>query len=112
MEDCVFCNFLGEEILFENENFFSVKDIRPFVEGHCLVISKKHFETIFDLPGEFGKDLVDCIKKTSRRIMDKTGSTGLNVVQNNFSSGDQVVNHLHFHLIPRKEGDKVKIASK
>ena len=53
MDECIFCKIAKEEIeskkICESENFFSVFDINPLVDGHALVISKKHFETFLDL---------------------------------------------------------------
>jgi len=111
MEDCLFCKFVkGEsqvEIIYENDNFMSFQDISQKVEGHSLVISKKHFETVLDMPGSLGSELIDCIKKTSLKLMKEYEATGFNVVQNNFKDAGQVVNHVHFHILPRKKGDKV-----
>lgn len=111
MEDCVFCKiFKGEipsEKIYENENFFSIPDANQKVEGHSLIISKKHFENILDLPSNLGADLLDCIKETSVILSKEFGAEGFNVVQNNFDAAGQVVKHIHFHLLPRKKGDSV-----
>lgn len=111
MKDCIFCKIVGGEIpadkIYENDNFFSIPDVNQKIEGHCLVISRKHFENILDLPFNLGNDLMDCIKETSVKIMKENKSEGLNVVQNNFEVAGQVVKHVHFHLLPRKSGDKV-----
>ena len=111
--DCIFCKISRGEIpsekIFENENFFSVFDINPKVRGHCLIISKKHFENVLDTPISLGSELLDCIKKTSLKILKDYGSSGFNLVQNNFESAGQVVKHFHIHLIPRKDKDCFKI---
>lgn len=111
MEDCIFCKIAKGEIesekIYENENFFSIPDAKPVVEGHSLVISKKHFETTLDLPNTIATELLDCIKKTSLRVMDENKCEGFNVINNNFSSAGQLVKHVHFHIIPRKKGDRV-----
>jgi histidine triad (HIT) family protein len=111
MTECIFCKISKGEIksekIYENYNFFSIPDANQKIEGHSLVISKKHFENILDLPSNLGADLLDCVKKTSAKIMKQTDAEGLNVVQNNFEVAGQVVNHLHFHLLPRKKGDSV-----
>lgn len=109
MEDCVFCKIasgeIPSEIIYENDNFLSVPDANPQIKGHSLVISKKHFGTILDLPSTAGLELIDCIKKTALKILDKEKAEGFNLVQNNFESAGQVVKHLHFHILPRKEND-------
>ena len=111
MKGCVFCKLASGEIpcekIYENLNFFSIFDANPKIEGHALVISKKHFETCLDLPVLLGNDLVDCIKKTSLKILEKTNSEGFNVLSNNKEVAGQEINHLHFHIICRKAGDGV-----
>ncbi len=111
-EYCIFCRISKGEIhskkIYENENFFSIPDANPKVEGHSLVISKKHFETVLDLPVSLGSELLDCIKKTSLELMKKFEANGFNVMQNNFEIAGQVVKHVHFHILPRKKNDGFK----
>lgn len=93
--------------IYENDNFFSIPDKNQQVEGHTLVISKKHYETVLDLPSTLGMELLDCIKKTSAKLINKHKSEGFNIVQNNFETAGQVVKHVHFHILPRRKGGKV-----
>jgi histidine triad (HIT) family protein len=110
MKDCVFCKIAKGEIprkeIYENDNFFSVPDINQVVKGHSLVISKKHFETILDMPSTLGPELIDCIKRTASALIDKYDAEGFNIINNNFEAAGQAVKHTHFHIIPRKKGDK------
>jgi len=93
------------EKIYENENFFSVFDIAPQVEGHALVISKKHFETVLDMPNSLGVEFLDCVKNTSLKLMEEFSADGFNIVNNTFECAGQVVNHVHSHILPRKKGD-------
>jgi len=108
-EDCVFCKMVSGEIpvekIYENDNFFSIPDANQKVEGHSLIISKKHFNTILDLPSTLGSELIDCIKKTAMKVLDSEKAEGFNIVQNNFEVAGQLVKHLHFHILPRKKDD-------
>ncbi len=112
MEDCIFCKIAKGDVpsnkIYENENFFSVADRTPIVDGHSLVISKKHFENILDFDSSLGSELLDCIKNTAIKLMKEKNASGFNVINNNFESADQVVKHIHFHIIPRKDGDGIK----
>ena len=112
MEDCIFCKISSGEIpsekIYENEEFFSIPDANPVAEGHSLVISKKHFETTLDLPSSLGSELLDCVKKTAAKLIEEKKMEGFNVVNNNFKSAGQIVPHVHFHIIPRNKGDRVK----
>ena len=111
-EECIFCKIARGEIpskrIYENDNFFSIPDANQVIEGHSLVISKKHFKTTLDMPNTLGTELLECIKKTTLILMDKHKSEGFNIVNNNFDAGMQFVKHVHFHILPRKKGDKVK----
>jgi len=112
-EDCVFCKMVNGEIpvekIYENENFFSFPDANPRIDGHSLVISKKHFTTTLDVPDSLGPELLDCIKKTAVKLMEKTGAGGFNVVNNNLPIGGQEVPHVHYHILPRKPKDGLNI---
>lgn len=109
MNDCIFCKIIRGEIpaekIYENSEFFSIPDVNPVEEGHSLIISKKHFKTILDIPDELGLKLLDCIKETANKLMKRYNSSGFNITNNNFESAGQVVPHVHFHMLPRKEGD-------
>ena len=92
MKDCIFCKIANGEIpsqkIYENDSFFSIPDVKPKTEGHSLIISKKHFESLLDLPSTLGTELLDCIKKTSLKLIDRYKSEGFNVVLNNGKSAD------------------------
>ncbi len=114
MGECIFCKISKKEIpcekIYENKEFFSVPDANPVKEGHSLIISKKHFHTSLDLPEELGSELLDCIKKTSGILMKRYHADGFNVINNNFKSAGQVVNHIHFHIVPRNKGDGMDLS--
>ncbi|MBS3085283.1 HIT family protein [Candidatus Pacearchaeota archaeon] len=109
MESCIFCKIARGEIssekIYENENFFSIKDIHPKVKGHSLVISKKHLDTFLELPDTFSSGFLDALKNTARKLLKEEKAAGFNIVNNNGKVAGQLVNHLHFHILPRKEKD-------
>ena len=111
LDDCIFCKMakgtIPTEKIYSNDNFFSMLDANPIVAGHSLVISKKHFETVFDMPNSLGSELFDCIKKTAFKLMEKYRAEGFNIMNNNFEVAQQIVKHVHFHILPRKKGDGV-----
>lgn len=113
MKECIFCKIargeIKNEFIYENDNFFSIKDIEPQVPGHSLVISKKHFETILDLPESLAPELFDAIKKTAIKLLQEENAEGFNIANNNFESAGQVVNHVHFHILPRKKKDGLSL---
>ena len=107
-KDCVFCKIIKGEIpadkVTETENFIVMNDIHPVSEGHCLVIAKKHFENIFDIPSCLGDELVSLVKEQGLRLIKKGKADGIKVVQNNGEASGQTVFHFHVHLIPEKSG--------
>lgn len=113
MKNCIFCKLAKKEIpretICENENFFSVPDANPKVRGHSLVISKNHFKTFLDMPSSLGSELIDCIKKTAMKLIKENKAEGFNINNNNFEAAGQIVHHVHYHIIPRKKGDKLKL---
>lgn len=113
MNECIFCKIsnggIPSEKIYENENFFSVFDINPRIPGHTLIISKRHFENVLEMPNKLGVELSDCIKKTFMKLMEKYHADGFNVINNCFESAGQIVKHVHFHVLPRKKDDGLKL---
>lgn len=111
-EDCIFCKIVKGEIeskkVFDDENFFGILDINPVSEGHTLIIPKKHFETILDMPNTLGNELTEAIKNVSLKLIGERKAEGFNVMQSNYPVAQQDVPHLHFHIVPRKKGDGLK----
>ena len=107
-KDCIFCKIARGEIkvdvVEENDNFLAFPDANPIVKGHTLIIPKKHFVNIMDLPSSLASEMFDLIKKVGEKRL-KEGYEGFNLVMNNFEAASQVVMHAHFHLIPRKKDD-------
>lgn len=112
MNDCIFCKIvkkqLPSEVIHESENFFSVLDIDQNVKGHTLIIPKKHFTNLIDMPATLGRELLEEIKYLAGKNL-KNGSEGFNIIINNFKAAGQLVMHAHIHLIPRKNADNAKI---
>ena len=108
-EECIFCKIarkeIKTEIVEESDNFIAFPDAKPIVLGHTLIIPKKHFVNILDLPSALGSGLVDIIKRVAEKRI-RGGAEGFNLSMNNFPAAGQVVMHAHVHLIPRKKGDK------
>ena len=112
MEKCVFCEMSEGKIpvkkIYENGGFFSIPDRNPRTNGHSLVISKRHFETILDLNSTLGSELIDCIKGTVMKLMKEKKFDGFNIMNNNFAAAGQVVKHFHIHIIPRRKKDDLE----
>jgi len=115
--DCVFCKIIKGEIkvekFLESANFIAIKDGNPQVEGHSLIIPKKHFENINFIPNELGSELLEFEKKVTDFLIKKNKfGTGFNLIANTGSVAGQVVMHAHIHIVPRKEGDGIRFLVK
>jgi len=113
MDECIFCKIakgeMPSEKIIETDNFFAIRDINPVSEGHSLIIPKKHFVTLLDIPNNLGKELLEITKKVSDEILEKKLGDGFNLIMNNLKVAGQLVMHAHIHIIPRKENDKLKM---
>ena len=112
-EDCIFCKIVRGEIkadkIMDTDNFIVINDAHPVSLGHCLIIPKRHYETILDLPSTLGSELVAIAKKQGLRLIKEGKADAFNINQNNFKAAGQLVMHYHLHVIPRKMGDGLKL---
>lgn len=111
--DCIFCKIIKGEIpsakVFEDENFLAILDINPVSKGHVLILPKKHCENLFDMDDELLSKTLKVLKHIGNAMKKALGVEGINLIQNNGKDAGQIIFHSHFHLIPRKAGDGIKI---
>lgn len=109
---CVFCRIIKGDLpaykVYEDERILAFLDINPVSPGHVLVIPKAHVEDIESAGSEDIAAIALVIKEIGRRLREKLACPAYNVSQNNGTAAGQEVPHLHFHLIPRYEGDGLK----
>ncbi len=113
MKECIFCKIAKGEIpchkVYEDKEVIAFLDVLPASKkgGHTLVIPKKHYDTIEDVP----EDLLDKIMKAAKKISVALlkDADGVNIVQNNKKAAGQIIPHVHFHIIPRHNGDSIRI---
>ena len=100
--DCIFCNIVNGEIpskvLFEDELVLAIMDANPNVDGHTLIIPKKHYTDYQELDSEILTHIFDVAKKLGPSIMEKLNAKALTLLINYGNS--QVVKHFHLHLLP------------
>lgn len=104
-KNCIFCQIINKEvaskIIYENEYNIAFLDIFPIGEGHTIVIPKKHYNNIEVIPEKELIEIIKTVKYLSKLLHDKLNFDGYNILQNNFKAAGQVVQHFHFHIIPR-----------
>lgn len=115
-DNCIFCKIIRKEIkenfVDESNSFIAIFDKFPTVKGHVLVISKKHYVTLLDLPDRIGEELLSFTKKICGKILEEKFGDGFNIAMNNLAPAGQVVMHAHLHIFPRKENDGLKFFEK
>jgi Diadenosine tetraphosphate (Ap4A) hydrolase and other HIT family hydrolases len=106
---CIFCKIIAGEIpsykIYEDDNAFAFLDIKPVNPGHVLVIPKKHYQNMEEIPDSDLQALILVVKKIGAALKNKLGVIGYNIHENNDLIAGQAVPHLHFHIIPRIETD-------
>ena len=95
--------------IYEDEDFQVMLDVSPATKGHALILPKKHYANLYELPEEEAKDVIVLAKKMAAKMTEKLGCDGFNLVQNNGETAGQTVFHFHMHLIPRYKEDGQKI---
>jgi len=110
-ESCIFCKIVQKQapssLVYEDKEVMAFLDIRPLVEGHTLVIPKEHYATIFEAPEELIAHLHRIVKRISIAVRQVTKADGVSVIQQNGKAAGQEIFHLHVHVIPRFEGQKL-----
>jgi histidine triad (HIT) family protein len=113
MENCIFCKIANGEIpsykVYEDDKALAFLDIAPVSPGHTLIIPKKHFQNMESIPDDELIHSIKVVKKIGQVIKKKLNAPGYNISVNNDPIAGQIVPHLHFHVIPRKEGDGLKL---
>ena len=111
MGNCIFCKIIKGEIpsykLYEDNYTYVFMDIANDIDGHILVIPKKHVTNVLDCDEETLHHVTDTVKKISNLLVDKCGYDGVNILNASGECAGQTVFHLHFHIIPKKNNDGI-----
>lgn len=109
MNDCIFCKIISGDVpsykVYEDDDILAFLDITPVNAGHTLVIPKKHYNNLEDLPEEETNKIIRVIKKIIPAVISGTKADGFNLSINNGAVAGQIVGHAHFHIVPRHNND-------
>jgi len=107
--DCLFCKIANKEIeakiVYEDNFSLAFLDINPCQKGHLLVIPKKHYSNLNEVPKEELAELFETVKKMTQLLEEKLNTSSFNIGWNHGKEAGQVINHLHIHIIPRYPED-------
>jgi len=111
MDNCIFCKIIKGDIpsykLYEDEFTYVFMDIANDIDGHILVIPKKHVTNVLDCDNATLHHVADTVKLISNLLVEKCGYDGVNVLNASGECAGQTVFHLHFHIIPKKNNDGI-----
>lgn len=102
MEDCIFCKIAKGDIpsykVYEDDTYVGFMDVFPRVRGHILVIPKKHYRWVYNVP-DFG-GYWETAKRIGEKVQLAVGSDYISFI----TMGDEVP-HAHIHILPQKHGE-------
>jgi histidine triad (HIT) family protein len=107
---CPFCQIVasgaGTHVVFEDAISLAFLDNRPLFPGHCLLITKQHYATLYDIPPDLMGPLFLDARTLAQAVRRAMHADGTFVAMNNVVS--QSVPHFHIHVVPRKRGDGLR----
>jgi histidine triad (HIT) family protein len=111
---CVFCAIVAGEApahrIYEDDEYVAILDIRPFTRGHTLVIPKRHTVDLTDTPPQTLAGMATVGQRIARAARTTELADATNIAINDGRPAFQAVMHIHLHVLPRREGDKLSFA--
>ncbi|MCD9148480.1 HIT family protein [Pseudophaeobacter flagellatus] len=108
----IFAKLLRGEIpaerVYEDDETLAFMDIMPRADGHLLVIPKTPCRNVLDASPEQLAAVMATVQKLSQAVLRAFSADGVTLQQFNEAAGGQEVFHLHFHILPRHEGDRLR----
>jgi len=112
-EDCIFCKIVSGEIpsqiVAQDELTISFMDIAPATRGHALVIPRRHVRDLLEIEDVDLAAVVLAAKRLAQRAGEQLGADGVNLINSCGQAAWQTVFHFHVHVIPRYEGDPLRL---
>jgi len=113
---CVFCNIIAKKapahIVYEDDDLIAFLDRHPIADGHTLVLTKRHYERLGEIPRPEVVKLFSKVQELNQTIMKKMSAQGAHVSVNDGKAAHQLVPHIHVHIIPRKAEDGVTFTAR
>jgi histidine triad (HIT) family protein len=111
--DCIFCKIVAGElparIVAEDERTVAFMDIAPATRGHLLVIPRAHASDLTSVQAEDLSAVMLAAQRLAARMGERLGADGVNLINSCGSAAWQTVFHFHVHVIPRYEGDPLRL---
>ena len=111
--DCLFCKIVAgdvpAQIIDQDERTVAFMDIAPATHGHVLVIPRRHARNLLEIDQDDLEATIDAAQRLAQRISERLGADGVNLWNSCGAAASQTVFHFHVHVIPRYEGDPVRL---
>jgi histidine triad (HIT) family protein len=111
--DCIFCKIIAGElpgqIIDEDERTVAFLDISPATRGHALVVPRNHSRNLLEIEREDLEATMVAVQRLARRVHERLGPDGVNLLNSCGRAAWQTVFHFHVHVIPRYEGDPLRL---
>jgi histidine triad (HIT) family protein len=111
--DCIFCKIIAGEIpsaiIDQDESTIALMDINPATRGHALVIPRRHATDLLEIEPDELTAVVLAAQRLAARVKDRLGADGVNLLNSCGAAAWQTVFHFHVHVIPRYEGDPLRL---
>lgn len=112
-DDCIFCRIVAGQApaakVAEDDLTLVFMDIFPVSEGHTLVVTKEHFENLFEATPEAMAAVGAMSQRVATALGEEWQPDGLSVYQANGVAAGQTVFHYHLHLMPRASGSALTL---
>ena len=107
--NCVFCDVIQRvapsHVIYEDEDFIAILDRYPISIGHTLVMPKKHFQRVQDLSQKEFCAMYARVHALNALITSRLGASASHISINDGSAANQLIPHVHVHIIPRSQND-------
>jgi histidine triad (HIT) family protein len=107
--NCVFCDIIQRNassyIIYEDEDFIAILDKYPISVGHTLVMPKRHYGRVRDISEADFCALYARVHALNRLITSRLGASASHLSINDGAAANQLIPHVHVHIIPRNEND-------
>jgi histidine triad (HIT) family protein len=111
--DCIFCKIVAGElpaqIVDQDERTIAFMDINPATRGHVLVIPREHAKDLLEIDPDDLAATVWGAQRMARRVSERLKPAGVNLINSCGAAAWQTVFHFHVHVIPRYEGDPLRL---
>lgn len=110
---CIFCRLIAGElpasVVDEDDRTVAFMDINPATRGHVVVVPRRHARDLLSVPEEDLRAAATAAQRVARRMTERLGAAGVNVINSCGAAAWQTVFHFHLHVIPRYEGDPLRL---